>query len=190
MHGYQDRAESVMRRLGWLDNQPPFKVLAINGPFPAPVWTGSGFLEAYSWYFRDTDRKLTLIPPTQSAKTIADLVRQIGLDSDSKVIVGFSQGGLMAPFLASQLRRVKAIVTMSSPLPAESYKGVHPLPVYALHGSKDERVPIDRSRDEHQALMRKGFGGEFIEFPKLIHKVDLAFSPKIIEICQAQLGMK
>ncbi len=190
LHGYQDRAESVLKRLGWQTDPPSVRVLAINAPFPAPKWTPSGFVEAYSWYFRDTDRKLTLVPPSMSARAVVELMAHLGLAETPKVLVGFSQGGYLAPFIASQAKAVRAIVAMGSSFPSDSYKGVHPLPVYALHGAIDEIVPIEKAKREHSEILSKGFTGEFRVIDGLTHKVDPILSSHVMQIADLMLDGK
>lgn len=182
LHGYQDNAPSMLRKLGWQDKTLPFQWLAPNAPFPVPVWNADGFKEAYSWYFRDTDRKLIYVKPATTAERLAQLLSEIGLLQRPIVIFGFSQGGYLAPFLAKHLPNAKAIIGVGCGYTDEGFDGLKPLPVWGIHGVNDERIPIEKGRSEHAAVLTKGFPGEFIEVPGLTHKVDLSIEPKVREL--------
>ncbi len=180
LHGYQDHALSMTRRLGWLDREDlPFQILAVNAPFPVPVWKADGFVEAYSWYFRDTSRDLMIVNPLDTAAQVARLVRENLLPNRPLALLGFSQGGYLAPYLAHHLPEVRAIIAIGSGYPAEPYSRLQPLPVFGLHGASDDRWPIEASQSAHAELLKRGFKGEFHIVPDLGHKVDPVLDPYI-----------
>ncbi|MGE4131507.1 MAG: alpha/beta hydrolase [Bdellovibrionales bacterium] len=178
LHGYQDHAQSMAKRLGWLEAELPFQVLAINGPFPVPIWKATGFVEAYSWYFRDTSRDLMIVSPDDTAQKVAEMIRQLVGDGPV-VLVGFSQGGYLAPFIAQVLPSVRAIIAMGSGYPPEPYKGLDKVKIYGLHGDQDERIPIQSSKQAHAELLQSGLSGEFRVIPGLDHKVDPILEPTV-----------
>lgn len=182
MHGYQDHAGSVLKRLGWDVSAPPFQMLAINAPFPVPVWTADGFKEAYSWYFRDTSRGLTYVSPQTTAQRLGALLEELGLTDTPKVFFGFSQGGFLAPYVAKETRAVRGIVGFGCGFNEEAYDALQPLPVYALHGERDERVSLERTREEYAAVSGKGFPGEFQVLPAVGHKLDTLVEPRIRDL--------
>lgn len=172
LHGYQDHALSMMRRIGWWEKELPFQVLAVNAPFPVPIWAADGFKEAYAWYFRDTERGFTIVSPQETALRVYELLQELEVAERPIAIFGYSQGGYLAPFLGRHLRDLRAIIGMGSGYPPEPYKHVEPTRVYALHGDADERIPFEAARDAHRVLLNSGFTGEFISFPGLKHRVD------------------
>lgn len=179
LHGYQDHALSMMRRIGWWERELPFQVLAINAPFPVPIWTADGFKEAYSWYFRDTERGFTIVSPTEMAERVARLVSDLGLIGKPIVLFGFSQGGYLAPFIGPHFKNLRGLISLGSGYPFEPYKKLAPTRVYALHGDQDERIPIDKSEEAHTHLLQNGFSGEFIRLAGLSHKVDAGVEPLV-----------
>lgn len=180
LHGYQDHALAMIRRIGWQEaTDLPFQVLAINAPFPVPVWTADGFREAYSWYFRDVSRNLFLVKPEDTASHVARLINEIGLSQTPKAIFGFSQGGFLAPYLAKKLINIKGIIGVGCGYNADNYRDLVPIQIFAIHGEKDERVAIDQSRTEFAALMQKGFSGEFDAVPHIEHWLDKRLEPRV-----------
>lgn len=191
LHGYQDHALSMTRRMGWLERPDlPFQILAINAPFPVPVWKTDGFVEAYSWYFRDTSRDLMIVNPLDTAAEVANLIKQV-LPSDRKIaLFGFSQGGYLAPYLARHLQNVRSIIAVGSGYPPEAYAALSPeqLTVFGLHGEYDDRWPTQSSVDAHKRLLTKGFRGEFHTIPGLDHRVDPMLEPYILRFVNEAFG--
>jgi len=172
LHGYQDHAQSMLKRMGWLDAELPFQWLAINAPFPVPVWNAEGFKEAYSWYFRDTSRNLVVVAPQTTASKVAALFEDLNLGQRQKVFFGFSQGGYLAPFVAQQTSAVRGIIGVGCGYTPEGYKDLPATKVFAVHGLNDERIALQQAKEEHQTLMQNGFTGSFHEIPGLTHKLD------------------
>lgn len=188
LHGYQDHALSLLKRLGWWEKELPFQVLAVNAPFPVPIWTAEGFKEAYAWYFRDTDRGFTIVSPAETAERVFQLVKSLGLEDTPTMIFGFSQGGYLAPFLSPHLNRLRGLISLGSGYPPEPYRQMKPTYIYGLHGDQDERIPIESSRQAHAALLKTGFHGEFITLPGVTHKVDSKSEPVIRKLIEKHLG--
>src|SRR5690606_352350 len=103
LHGYQDHAFSLLRRLGWWEAELPFTVLALNGPFPIPIWDENGFIEAFSWYFRNSARGVSYVAPETTAVNLARVIEETGFKAARKVLLGYSQGGYQAAYLAPLL---------------------------------------------------------------------------------------
>ncbi len=178
LHGYQDHAMSMTRRMGWLTNDDlPFQILAVNAPFPVPIWKADGYIEAYSWYFRDTSRNLMIVDPADTAIQLAELIHKVLPPGEPLIFYGFSQGGYLAPFLAKHFPDVKAIIAAGSGYPLERYQELNKTLVFGLHGSDDERIPVEASAAAHKKLIEAGFKGEFVVLPGLKHKVDPILDP-------------
>ncbi len=182
LHGYQDNAPSLLKRLGWLGKEDlPFQYLALNAPFPVPIWNADGFKEAYSWYFRDTSRDLILVTPAETAERVAQLIKDLGFAGRPVVFFGFSQGGYLAPYIAKHISNTRGIVGLGCGYTEEGYRDLQPLPVWGIHGSEDERIEIGKARAEHASIAQRGFGGQFTEVPGLRHKVEASVEPLILD---------
>lgn len=190
LHGYQDHALSMTRRMGWWGaTDLPFRRLSVNAPFPVPIWKSSGFIEAYSWYFRDTSRNLMIVNPRDTAAQVANLVRSL-LPADSPIVLfGFSQGGILAPFLAAELSGVRGLIAVGSGFPEENYKNLNRnIRVHAIHGEYDDRWPLENSKSAHQKVIEMGFHGEFHLIPGLDHRVDISLSPLVTRLALQSFG--
>jgi predicted esterase len=179
LHGYQDHALSMVRRLGWWETALPFRRLAINGPFPVPIWTGDGFKEAYSWYFRDTTRQLNFVPPETTADRLKLLLDDLKLGDAPKVLVGFSMGGFLSPYVAAVTKNVRGIIGIGCGYNADAYARCRPLAVHAVHGDKDERISIASARTDFEKLATFGHNGQFHVIPGLTHRVESSIEPLV-----------
>ena len=90
--------------------------------------------------------------------------------TDRLVILGFSQGGVIASALAlAEPERFAALVTLSSwlPAPLAEHLTVAPrdrLPTLVHHGTGDEMIEIARGRESVEALRRLGVPVTYREF--------------------------
>jgi predicted esterase len=187
LHGYQDHAMSMTKRIGWLEGDLPFQIMAINAPFPVPIWRADGFVEAYSWYFRDTDRNLMLVSPDDTAKQVAKLVQSVMPPGEPMVLFGFSQGGYLAPFVAHHLQGVRALVCLGSGYPLDPYKGLRQLKIHAIHGDQDERIPVSSSQAAFARLTELNLQGTFSVVAGLNHRVDGQVEPLVRKLSQSAL---
>lgn len=167
LHGYTDHGASFFRRLfpnGWPHELRDIAWIAPNGPFPVPVKTPIGWREAYSWYFYDMEAEKMVIPPDTSLsaiEAILDLHFPEGHSLIPKLIVGFSQGGFLAPMLARRLPHTKELVTVGTGYRPEYYHALPPLTVTAVHGTTDEVFPSEDAIKAHQSILELGHRGQF-----------------------------
>src|ERR1700733_7310861 len=74
LHGYADNARAIYRRALAASALPHFFILAPNALFPMPVREGSGYKEAYSWFFRDLRSGHEMISPELAAVALCELI--------------------------------------------------------------------------------------------------------------------
>jgi len=94
-----------------------------------------------------------------AAGFLDDAVKRYPIDTRKLVLLGFSQGGVMAYHLAlRQPDRFAALVAISSWFPPElAAKAVNPealeqLPTLIQHGSRDEAIDVARARQSVETL--------------------------------------
>jgi predicted esterase len=141
LHGYTDSASAFLRRA--FDQSSTFDILAPNAPFPVPVRGDQGFKEAYSWYFEEHSTQTLLIPKKVTVQILKDLITSLDLVDQPKIIIGFSQGGFLAPVLAHELKNVEKIIGIGCSYREESYAPLSNVKVYGIHGSEDSIVDFE-----------------------------------------------
>ncbi|MBL7686803.1 MAG: hypothetical protein JNJ49_02130, partial [Bdellovibrionaceae bacterium] len=94
-------------------------------------------------------------------EAILDLHFPEGHSLIPKLIVGFSQGGFLAPMLARRLPHTKELVTVGTGYRPEYYHALPPLTVTAVHGTTDEVFPSEDAIKAHQSILELGHRGQF-----------------------------
>jgi predicted esterase len=186
LHGYQDHGGSLLRRLygdAWPVSFEHVAVLAPNGPFPVPLRTESGWREAYAWYFLDEREEKMLITPEAALKSVTNIIEELGYDTLPKVLVAFSQGGYLAPRLATRIKNVKEIVGVATGYREDYYPKTPAFKVSAIHGSRDDIFPVAKAREAHGRILKMGYEGSFTDIPGLTHVT----SPEVGKIAEERI---
>jgi predicted esterase len=175
LHGYSQKGSTLLRNLA--DACPKgAKILAPNGPFPIPRKTDTGMKVGYSWYFYDPSQDEYLVDMRTSVKFLCSAIESLGLAGVPKRIVGFSQGGYLAPFVGHAMKNVKQVVGISS-----GYL-IDELPVQlafrwdGIHGDKDEVVECDGAKRNHSKLASLGILGDF----SVLNGVGHELNPEVV----------
>jgi phospholipase/carboxylesterase len=147
-------------------------VLCPQGPVTLQVAPG---MLGYGWFPITTGA-----PPDPAAfAAAAELIREFideavkhyPIDRERLVIMGFSQGGVMAyDLVLREPARFAALVAMSSWLPNDLANQLEPsdaharLPVMVTHGTRDPIIGIDRARDSRDRLVQMGVDAAYREY--------------------------
>jgi phospholipase/carboxylesterase len=93
------------------------------------------------------------------------------IDPRKVVVAGFSQGGMMAYDLAlSDPTRFAGVIALSSwfPPPLAEHLPKRPehegFPVLVIHGTRDDRIDVERARESREALRPYGVAMTYREF--------------------------
>jgi phospholipase/carboxylesterase len=145
-------------------------VLCPQGPVSFEIGPG---VEGYGWF-----PLAGAGPPDPRAfQRGADLLRrfldgalaQHPVDRRKVVVLGFSQGGVMAyDLVLREPGRFAGLVALSSWLPAPLVPARQPehegFPTLVVHGTEDPMIPVDRARESRDSLLRLGVGLTYREF--------------------------
>ena len=160
-----------------------FGVLAVNGTYPLPKrnketneWDIS-----FAWYFFDREKRKYLIDQKFSRDILTSLIKEKLNISNKVIIIGYSQGGYLAPFVASKLSSTKSVFMINANLKVEMLpKKIH-CPVYCLNGIKDPIVCPKNARQSFNQFISNGNSGEFFEIEKTHHNISPQILDKLIE---------
>ncbi len=171
LHGF---AESGQRILEKLEPLLPAEavVLAPDGPFPMPHRAEHGYIMTHSWYLYDPLTKEYFIDMQLALGFLANGIAQLKLAHLPKRIIGFSQGGYLAPFAAQKLSDVRQIIGVACEYLSDELTGALPARIDAVHGSADEVVALGDARSSHAALLARGVTGTFFEIEGSAHRID------------------
>lgn len=172
LHGYAQNANSFYNDVkSALPAECAF--LFPNGPFPMPGQTRTIDDLGYAWYFYDAPSDQYYIPYTIPAGLLKSLIEQLGQIDREKIIIGFSQGGYLAPFLAEVLTRVKHVVSINSSFRNDFMQQTNnEFLVHAINGADDNLVDPNLARERHQKLKSLNRMGDFSLIPETKHRIN------------------
>ncbi len=188
LHGFSDHAVAARKRLLGSEPFQDLTILSPNAVFPAPVKKGNEYREAYSWYFRDPVTGAQMSSPQFAAEALIAMIEKLGLQDKTWIVIGFSQGGFFAPALVQAGLKVKAIIAVGSAYREESYVGLQPVRVHALHGTDDWVVNHDLSRASFDLIQKMGFGHEFHSLVGLGHTLNDEGRALVRKIIQSEMS--
>lgn len=137
-----------------------FLALCPQGPVQTPIGPRA---VGYGW-FPSTGGGPPHMPAVLSAREqirhfLEQALQRYPIDPDRLVVLGFSQGGVMAYSLAlGAPDRFAALVALSTWLPpavleqGADLAACRELPILVQHGSRDDLVPVDRARKAVETL--------------------------------------
>lgn len=194
LHGYSLSGEIMMNKLEPLCPESS-AVLAPNAPFPIPERKAAGgYRIGFSWYFYDPTTDEYYIDMKVALEFLEVMVQKLGLSHLPKRVIGFSQGGYLAPFAALQLGNVRQIVGIASEyLPQEIDEVLRssgrswklPFRVDAVHGEQDDVVSPVNARKAHQEMLACGARGEFVGLEGEGHRLSPGVLKAVSEMLRA-----
>ena len=200
LHGLGDSGD------GFAPIAPELKLpdeLGVKFIFPhapiRPVTVNNG-MEMRAWYdikSMDMESRADIEGVIDSSQRVEQLIRHeiaAGIKSNKIMLIGFSQGGVIALHLGTRMTEplagIAALSTyMCAPqtLQQEKSKANQETPVFFAHGQQDQVVPSALGNAAYQTMKQNGYKVEWKEY-MMQHNVCL---PEIVDISafiQAQLS--
>lgn len=173
MHG---RGANAMDLLGIAPHICSGRFLMICPQAPLEVSLGPGGGIGYAWFSSSREGKADvdaiLLSRNQLKEFIEACLECYPIDPARFVVLGFSQGGVLAYSLAfEEPKRFAALIAMSTRLAPEllerlpAASSAQKLPTLIQHGSNDSMIPVDRAREADAALQRLSIPVTYHEYP-------------------------
>jgi len=171
LHGFNESGEKIFQRLE-SSIPPDLEVIAPNGPYPMPErLEGGGYRMGFSWYFYDDSKDEYFIDPEVSVIYLRNLIHHLGLAGRPLRVIGFSQGGYLAPFLAKTDLQLKHVIGIGCRFLEDELPRIQGVRLDAIHGAKDERISLADAQRSHDKLRERGVSGEFRVFAEAGHRI-------------------
>ena len=187
LHGYTQKAEKIHRFFG-----PALpknvNVLVPTAPFPLPKKVELGYEVGYSWFFYDIHARQYLITQKPAVDWLKSLLAALGQSNKKITIVGYSQGGYLAPFLALELPKVSRVIVVAGEyiptLPADEIQFRCDL----IYGSQDEVVNPEHMDRHYEQLKSSSprLTGEKICLDKIGHKLSPIYTETLKNLLNLQ----
>ncbi len=159
LHGRGANAFDLLGLAPYLCNGK-FLMICPQGPLETPIGPGAF---GYAWYPMSMggppDIGAILSSRDKLQIFLDECLARYPIDTKKLVVLGFSQGGVMAYSLAlSNPERFAAVAVLSSWLPKELMpelaikEAVQSLPTLVQHGTQDQMIEVQRARDSVEQL--------------------------------------
>jgi phospholipase/carboxylesterase len=159
LHGRGANAFDLLGLAPYLCNGK-FRMICPQGPLETPIGPGAF---GYAWYPMSMggppDIGAILSSREKLQQFLDACMKRYPIDTKKLVVLGFSQGGVMAYSLAlSNPERFAGLAVLSSWLPKELIpelsirEAVQSLPTIVQHGSQDQMIEIQRAKDSVERL--------------------------------------
>jgi phospholipase/carboxylesterase len=147
-------------------------VLCPQGPVAVPFGGGQ---YGYGWFPLRMGEATDVAAFRHASDLLRDFIRQVvvryPIEPEKIVLAGFSQGGMMAYDLGlREPARFAGLAALSSWFPPQLVEDLPKLPehegfpVLVVHGTRDNRIEVERARESREALRPYGVGLTYREF--------------------------
>jgi phospholipase/carboxylesterase len=170
MHGIGADANDLVDIAPYLDHG--YRFLFPNAPKPFDMDGGMSF--GFTWFdgwpaepesFRES-RQLIL-------EFVDQALAQYPTPPGKVILCGFSQGAMMALDTGFHTEKpIAGIVCMSGALNEEDLPPFKNVPVLIVHGTADDRIPVNKARRARAVLEEHGVDTTYHEFPMGHHVTD------------------
>lgn len=189
LHGF---GQTAMAPWGQLEPGLPARaaVLSPNGPFPmprrispsgreVPAASEGEWMMGFAWYFYNPETDQYFIDMEIGVRYLLELLGKLGLASVPTTVIGFSQGGYLAPFLGQALPCVDHVIGIGCQFLVDELSLPVRFRMDGIHGARDERVSPELAQRSHQRLVGAGMKGEFVLIPEAGHRMDAAMASEV-----------
>ena len=182
LHGLGERGKRIFRKL--LPYLPEdANIIAPNAPFPIPRNKEGRMDLGHSWYFYDKFERKYFINQDLAKFWLRDLLKIENPDSLPVTIIGFSQGGYLAPLAGKEIRETKLIIGLACEFRTTLIHEPLPFPLHAIHGEDDEIVTMQSALHEIELLKKKSIEVDFHSVKNAGHEI----TPEMVKVVETIL---
>lgn len=174
-------------------------VLCPQGPVAFEI--GQGML-GFGWWPITEDREMDPEAFEVASKALEGFLdearRRYPIDPRKTVVMGFSQGGVMAyDLVLRNPERFAGLIALSSWLPDHMEKGIpsqpglENFPALLIHGTNDPMIPVERAQESRQKLLARGVNVHYREYemeheirPEALRELVVWLEEKVFNLIQ------
>lgn len=174
LHGYQLDGEYIYNKL---EDIIPHQgaIISPNGPFMVPYKRKEEYFARYAWYFFDPNKKSYYINFEPAAEYIKSILIEMNLVKKPITIIGYSQGGYLAPKVAEMIPSVDTVIGMACTFRNERFKFKSDCLYHQINSEDDLIVDYSGSKEEFETLRERGNVGRFITLKDEGHKLSSSY---------------
>lgn len=200
LHGYSEDGTKIFRRLGrhlvekFENENKKVAILAPNGLYPMPrafplsqeIKSTQDLLQGFAWYFYHAGSNTFIIDYKVPSQTLGAWLGQINPNNLPVTIVGYSQGGYLAPFVAmdySHHGNLKKVLGINCSFREDLMKETPNFPMELVQGKQDEIIDTQLAHERFQKLKGRGLQGDYHWVETADHKLTMDVAQKVVSLC-------
>ena len=155
LHGYGENAEIIENSFKDLvkDNHD-YHIIIPNGPFPIPKVRNDNVLYRFAWYFFNKYESRYFIDFDIPRNILKNLLLNIAPSKDV-TILGYSQGGYLAPFVGDCIKLTKTIIGINCKFRDDMLPEKLDFNIYHIHNRQDPIVDYLPALEGHNQTAKK-----------------------------------
>lgn len=170
LHGLDERGLRIYRKLLKYLPQDSY-VIAPNAPYPLPRLKSDRIDLGYTWYFYDKFTRTYQVDQSLALSLLHSLLKDVNPTNLPLTIIGFSQGGYLAPLLAYQEKTTKHVIGLGCEFRSHFFQEKPHFTLDAVHGEADSIIAADMAKNEIELLRQKEITVNWHPVPGVKHEI-------------------
>ena len=181
LHGYSQTGEYIFNKL---ENIIPDNSLIVspNGPYPLIEKKETYYKKRFAWYFYDNFQDEYYIFPQTAAELVSGLLKDLNPGGIPVTIIGFSQGGYLAPYIGGVNSDVDHVIGIGSVFREMILDHGLDFRLDAIHGVDDKIVSMEKSQIYYNKIIKHAQGGSYYSLKGSEHSLDKNVLSKLNEL--------
>ncbi len=181
LHGLGERGKRIYRK--FISALPKdVAILAPNGIYPISTMKNGEVRYTYAWYFYDRTTSSYLINQDTPVAWLGEMINTLDLGHLPLTIIGFSQGGYLAPFVGQALPQTKHVIGIGCEFRTPLLKENFNFKLSAVHGLEDKTILPEWAKKEITFLKSKNIDCEFYPVKETGHEISSQVVETITQI--------
>lgn len=151
--------------------QQKYKIIIPNGILPIPKIRPNNIQYRYSWYFYDSQKQQYYIDMSAPIEAIRNFLKNDSIDAKNVTVLGYSQGGYLAPILASSIAGIKTSIAINANTRVDKLGTNLDFTHISLHNEADPVVDFANSYKSYKDLKTKIKDARYISFEISSHEI-------------------
>ncbi|EPZ51392.1 phospholipase/carboxylesterase [Bacteriovorax sp. BAL6_X] len=186
LHGFAQNNEQIKENI--IDKLSSkivenFRILIPNGIFPIPKIRPNQITYRYSWYFYDHTRQSYYIDMNTPIEALGNLLKAKAIEFKNVTIIGYSQGGYLAPIMASYLPGIHTSIAINANTRVDKLGENLNFKHLSIHNEGDPVVEFKNSHNSFLELRKKIADARFESFEINSHEI----TPENIKVLESYL---
>lgn len=183
LHGLSEKGKRIYRKLLPFLPQDAI-ILAPNAPFPIQRESAFGLSYGFSWYFYDAKNRQYFLDQKMSRSALDEILKIYNPDTLPLTIIGFSQGGYLAPLVGMDQTATKLVIGLGCEFRDTLIQSKLHFPLVGIHGADDNIISPESSLESFNKIKHLSPDAEWLSLPDTKHEVSAIMGQKVSDILE------